>query len=92
MSHVQVHFCYSLITLFSLFLHLHIIYFMHLLSSNHKCTQPCYFPVLYKPASQKVKMDMKNSLMRSSILCATPDCFSCGVMESSAILLCNRVA
>jgi hypothetical protein len=22
---------------------LHIIYFLHLLSINHKCTQPCYF-------------------------------------------------
>jgi hypothetical protein len=21
---------------------LHIIYFLHLLSANHKCTQPCY--------------------------------------------------
>jgi hypothetical protein len=23
---------------------LHIIFFLHLLSTNHKCTQPCYFP------------------------------------------------
>jgi hypothetical protein len=27
---------------------LHIIYFLHLLSTNHKCTQPCYF----SPATQ----------------------------------------
>jgi hypothetical protein len=34
-----------------------IILFLHLLSTNHKCTQSCYFPLLYKPAAQKVKMD-----------------------------------
>jgi hypothetical protein len=28
---------------------LHSIYFLHLLSINHKCTQRCYFPLLYKP-------------------------------------------
>jgi hypothetical protein len=43
---------------------LHIIYFLHLLSTNHKCTQPCYFPLLLKPAAQKETMDW-NSLMRS---------------------------
>jgi hypothetical protein len=36
---------------------LHIIYFLHLLSANHKCTQPCYFPLLLKPATQKEMMD-----------------------------------
>jgi hypothetical protein len=53
-----VHFClqpyyliYLVITQF------HIILFLHLLSTNHKCTQPCYFPMLYNPAVQKVKMD-----------------------------------
>jgi hypothetical protein len=44
---------------------LHIILFLHLLSTNHKCTQPCYFPLLLKPATQKEKMDWY-SLMRSS--------------------------
>jgi hypothetical protein len=29
--------------------------FLHLLSINHKCTQPCYFPLPLKPATQKVK-------------------------------------
>ena len=43
---------------------LHIILFLHLLSTNHKCTQPCYFPLLLKPAAQKMKMDW-NSLTRS---------------------------
>jgi hypothetical protein len=29
------------------------ILFLHLLSTNHKCTQPCYFPLLLKLAAQK---------------------------------------
>jgi hypothetical protein len=48
---------------------LYIILFIHLLSTNHNCTQPCYFSLLYKPDAQKVKMDY-NSLTRSSRLCA----------------------
>jgi hypothetical protein len=48
-----------------------IILFLHLLSTNLKCTQPCYFPLLLKPATQKEKMDW-NSLMRSSTLCVAP--------------------
>jgi hypothetical protein len=64
-------FAYNLITLLTLLLPCIIILFLHLLSTNHKCTKPCYFPVLYKPAAQKVKMDW-NSLTRSSRLCATP--------------------
>jgi hypothetical protein len=35
---------------------LRIIYFLHLLSTNHKCTEPSYFPLLFKPAAQKEKM------------------------------------
>jgi hypothetical protein len=54
-----------------LLLPLHIIYFPHLLSTNHKCTQPCYFPLLLKPAAQKEKVDW-NSLTRSSRLRVTP--------------------
>jgi hypothetical protein len=30
-------------------------YFLHLMSTNHKCTQACYFLLLYKPAAQKLK-------------------------------------
>jgi hypothetical protein len=41
----------------------YIIYFLHLLSTNHKCTQPCYF----SPATLKEKMDWDFS-MRSSRL------------------------
>jgi hypothetical protein len=48
-----------------------IILFLHLLSTNHKYTQSCYFPLLYKPAAQKVKM-VWNSSTRSSRLCAAP--------------------
>jgi hypothetical protein len=50
---------------------LHIIYFLHLLSANHKWTQPCYFLLLLKPATQKKKMDW-NSSMRSSRLRVVP--------------------
>jgi hypothetical protein len=40
-------------------------YFLHLLSTNHKCTEPCYFSLLYKPAAQKLKK-IWDSSMRSS--------------------------
>jgi hypothetical protein len=50
---------------------LHINYFLHLLTTNHKCTQPCYFSLLLKPAAQKEMMDW-NSLTRSSRLRVTP--------------------
>jgi hypothetical protein len=60
-----VHFYLQPYTLFLLVITLHIIYFVHLLSTNHKCTQPCYFPLLLKPAAQKEKVEW-NFLMRSS--------------------------
>jgi hypothetical protein len=57
------------------YLHCHYLYIsfilLHLLSTNHKCTQPCYFPQLLKPAAQKEKMDW-NSLTRSLRLRVTP--------------------
>jgi hypothetical protein len=56
------------ITVLSLLLPCIIILFLHLLSTNHKCTQPCYFPLLLKPTAQKERTDW-NSLMRSSRLC-----------------------
>jgi hypothetical protein len=56
------------ITVLSLLLPCIIILFLHLLSTNHKCTQPCYFPLLLKPTAQKEWMDW-NSLTRSSRLC-----------------------
>jgi hypothetical protein len=67
MSQEYVHFCLQPYALFSFSLPLHIIYLLHLLSTNHKCTQPCYFPLLLKPGAQKEKMDW-NSSMRSSRL------------------------
>jgi hypothetical protein len=54
---------------------LHIILFLHLLSTNHKCTQACYFPLLLKPTDQKEKMG----------------CYSCGVMECSTVSFLLRV-
>jgi hypothetical protein len=50
---------------------LHIIYFLHMLSTDHKYTQPCYFPLLLKPTAQKEKMDW-NSSTRSSRLRVAP--------------------
>jgi hypothetical protein len=44
---------YPFITVLSLLLPWIIILFLHLLSTNHKCTQPCYFSLLLKPAAQK---------------------------------------
>jgi hypothetical protein len=71
MSHVYVHFCLQPYTVFTLLLPLRINYFLHLLSTNHKCTQPCYFPLLLKPAAQKEMMDW-NSSTRSSWLRVAP--------------------
>jgi hypothetical protein len=62
---------YPFITVISLLLHCIVIIFLHLLSTNHKCTQPCYFPLLLKPAAQKERMDW-NSSMRSSGLRVAP--------------------
>jgi hypothetical protein len=39
---------YHFILVLSLLLHRIIILFLHLLSTNHKCTQPCYFPQLLR--------------------------------------------
>jgi hypothetical protein len=62
---------YPFIIVLSLFLPCIIILFLHLLSTNHKCTQPCYFPLLLKPSAQKERMDW-NSSTRSSRLRVVP--------------------
>jgi hypothetical protein len=62
---------YPFTTILSLLLPCIIILLLHLLSTNHKCTQPCYFPLPLKPAAQKEKMDW-NSSMRSSRLRVAP--------------------
>jgi hypothetical protein len=59
------------ITVLSLLLSFIIILFLHLLSTNHQCTEPCYFPLLLKSAAQKEKMDC-NSLTRSFRLRVAP--------------------
>jgi hypothetical protein len=77
-----VHFCLEPYYYFILLLLCYIIIlFVHLLSTNHKYTQPCYFPLLYKPVAQKVKM-FWNSSMRSSRL-ALPRLISCGLWRLS---------
>jgi hypothetical protein len=58
---------YHFISVLSLLLPCIIILFMHFLSTNHKCTQPCYFPPLLKPAAQKEKMDWNSSTTRSRL-------------------------
>jgi hypothetical protein len=59
---------YPFITVLSLLLPSIIILFLHLLGTNHKYTQPCYFSVPVKPAAQKERMDW-NSSMGSCRLC-----------------------
>jgi hypothetical protein len=70
-SSIGANFSYHFIIVLSLLLPCIIILFLHLLSSNHKCTQPYYFPLLLKPAAQKEKMDW-NSSTRSSRLRVAP--------------------
>jgi hypothetical protein len=65
-----------LITVLSLLLPCIIILFLHLLSTDHKCTQPCYFPLLLKLVVQKEKMDWNSSIMSSRFMCC-PDCYTC---------------
>jgi hypothetical protein len=62
---------YHFITVLSLVIPCIIILFKHLLSTNHKCTQPFYFHLLLKPAAQKEKMDW-NSSTKSSRLRVAP--------------------
>jgi hypothetical protein len=49
---------YPFITILSLLLPCIIILFLHLLSTNHKCTHLCYFPLLLKPVAQKERTIM----------------------------------
>jgi hypothetical protein len=64
-------FAYPFITVLSMLLPCIIILFLHLLSTNHKCTQPCYFSLLLKPTAEKERMDW-NSSTRSSWLRVVP--------------------
>jgi hypothetical protein len=58
---------YPFITVLSLLIPCIIILFLHLLSTNHMCAQPCYFRLLLKSDVQKEWMDW-NSSTRSSRL------------------------
>jgi hypothetical protein len=64
LSSIGAIFGYHFITILSLLLRCIIILFLHMLSTNHKCTQPCYFPMLLKSAAQMEKTDW-NSLTKS---------------------------
>jgi hypothetical protein len=64
-------FAYPFVTVLSLLLPCIIILFPHLLSTNHKCTQPCYFPLLLKPAAQKERMEWKSSTRSSRLRVAS---------------------
>jgi hypothetical protein len=70
-SSISVISSYHFIIIFSLLLPCIIILFLHLLSTNHKCTQHCYFSLLLKHTAQKEKMDW-NSLIKSSKLRVVP--------------------
>jgi hypothetical protein len=48
-------FAFNLIIVLPLILYPAYHYFLYLLSINYKCTQLCYFPLLYKPAAKKLK-------------------------------------
>jgi hypothetical protein len=65
MSQVWCISAYGLMSYLPCYYPLHIISFLHLLSTNHKCTQPCYFLLPLKPAAQKLKKIWSIS-MRSS--------------------------
>jgi hypothetical protein len=38
---------------------LYIIYFLHLLSTNYKCTQPCYFPPAVQTCCSEAEEDLE---------------------------------
>jgi hypothetical protein len=66
-SSIDVISAYNFIIVLSLLLPCTIILFLHLMSTNHKCSQPCYFPLLLKPAAQKEKMDWNSSTRNSKL-------------------------
>jgi hypothetical protein len=73
MNHESSIGAFLLTALYFIYLVINLAYhlFQHLLSTNHKCTQPCYLPLLLKPVAQKENVDW-NSLMRSSRLRVAP--------------------
>jgi hypothetical protein len=77
----------SLITALPCYYPLHIIYLLHLLSCNYKCTQPCYFLLLLKPIVQKMMVDWNSSMRSSSIL--LPRLLTYGLWNLPVICLCH---
>jgi hypothetical protein len=57
-SSISAIYAYHFIIILSLLLPCIIILFLHLLSTNHKCTQPCYFP----PATQTCCLEGEDGL------------------------------
>jgi hypothetical protein len=74
--------------------------FLHLLSTNYKCIQPCYFPLLLKPTAQKEKMGWLRRGVLGCVLRRLPFLWSYGVFRCSVALdshlslyrhyLCNK--
>jgi hypothetical protein len=58
-------FCINPIVALPLILYHAYHYFLHLLSTNHRCTQPCHFPMLLKPDAQKLKEILESSMKSS---------------------------
>jgi hypothetical protein len=81
-----VHFCLQPYVLFTLLLPLHMIHFLHLLSTNNKCTQPYYFSPATQTRCSKEEDRLQFFDEELSATCC-PGCRSCGVMESSAIIV-----
>jgi hypothetical protein len=50
---------FSLITILPCYYPSHIILFLHLLSTNHKCTQSCYFPPAIQTCYSEAKEDLE---------------------------------
>jgi hypothetical protein len=80
---------------------LHIILFLHLLSTNHKCTQPCYFP--YNTNVLLRRWRWTRILWRGVIGCALSwllhlwgyGVFHCSILQESHLgllrhYLCNK--
>jgi hypothetical protein len=70
---------YPFIIVLSLLLPYIIILFLHLLSTNHKCTQPCYFPLRYSNLLLR-RRGWTGILRRGVLDYVLPGCRSCGVV------------
>jgi hypothetical protein len=80
---------YSLIPQLPCYYPLHIIYFLHLLSTNHKCTQPCYFPLAVQTCCSEAEIDfgvlqygVLGERLPRSIVCGVMVSFCCNAFES----------